>query len=137
MEIYESSVLQNDMVTKKNPTRMHANLINYQVENCPALPGRNLISTCNRKVKSVSGGRVEISSQQAGTRNHHLITNFSFFRPSKRTQNSFTTIRHILDVLFILIFISTVTVCTSLFTLTCLYLSILPYLCLCSFYTIK
>ena len=38
----------------------------YQVENCPALPGRNLISTCNRRVKSVSAERVEISSRQSG-----------------------------------------------------------------------
>ena len=45
---------------------MHANLIKYQVENCPALLGQNLISTCNRGVKSVSAGRVEISSRQAG-----------------------------------------------------------------------
>ena len=66
MEIYESSILQNEQLTKKNPKKMHANLIKYQVENCPALPGRNLISTCNRRVKSVSDGRVEISSQQAG-----------------------------------------------------------------------
>ena len=34
MEIYESSVLSNDMLTKKNPKKMHANLIKYQVENC-------------------------------------------------------------------------------------------------------
>ena len=38
----------------------------YQVENCPPLPGQNLISTCNRRVKSVAAGRVEISSWQAG-----------------------------------------------------------------------
>ena len=37
-----------------------------------------------------------------------LIPSFSFFTPSKRTQNLFTTIRNILDVLFILIFISIV-----------------------------
>ena len=49
MEIYESSVLSNDMLTKKNLKKMHANLIKYQVENRPALPGRNLISTSNRK----------------------------------------------------------------------------------------
>ena len=66
MEIYESSVLQNDILTKKNPKKMHANLIKYQVENCSALPGRNLISTCNRRVKAVSAGRVKISSRQAG-----------------------------------------------------------------------
>ena len=45
---------------------MHVNLIKYKVENWPALPGRNLISTCNRKMKSVSAGRVEISSRKAG-----------------------------------------------------------------------
>ena len=37
-----------------------------------------------------------------------LILSFSFFIPSRRTQNSFTTIRHIVDILFILIFISIV-----------------------------
>ena len=42
------------------------NIIKYQVQNCPALPGRNLISTCNCRVKSVSAGRVEVSSRQAG-----------------------------------------------------------------------
>ena len=62
MEIYESSILQNDMLTKKNPKKMHANL----VENCPPLPARNLIPACNRRVKSVSAGQVEISSQQGG-----------------------------------------------------------------------
>ena len=36
----------------------------YQEENCPALWGRNLISTSNRRVKSVLAGRVEISSRQ-------------------------------------------------------------------------
>ena len=34
--------------------------------NCPALPGRNLISTCNRRVRSVPAGRGEISSRQTG-----------------------------------------------------------------------
>ena len=66
MEIYESSVLQNDMLTKKNPKKMHVNLIKYQAENYPVLLGWNLISTCNRKVKSLSAGRVEISFRQAG-----------------------------------------------------------------------
>ena len=46
-----------------------------------------------------------------------VTPSFSFFTPSKRTQNSFTTSRQILDVLFILIFISKV-ICTSFFTLT-------------------
>ena len=54
------------MLTKKNPKKMRANLIKHQVESYPALPGRNLISTCNRKVKSVPVGRVEVSSRQAG-----------------------------------------------------------------------
>ena len=45
---------------------MHENLIKYQVENCPALPGWNLVSIYNRKMKSVSAGQVEISSSQAG-----------------------------------------------------------------------
>ena len=48
---------------------------------------------------------------------HSVIPSLSFFTRSKRTQNSFTTSRQILDVLFILIFISIV-ICTSLFTLT-------------------
>ena len=39
----------------------------YQVENCPALPGWNLISTCNRRVKFVSAGRDEISTRLAET----------------------------------------------------------------------
>ena len=50
---------------------MHANLIKFQVENCPALPGRNLISTCG--VKSVSAGRVKISSRQAGIMYNWII----------------------------------------------------------------
>ena len=54
------------MLTKKRPNRMHANLIKHQVENWPALPGRNLITTCNRRVKSVSAGRLENSSLQVG-----------------------------------------------------------------------
>ena len=54
------------MLPTKNPKKMHTNLIKYQMENCPTLPGRNLISTCNRRVKTFSAGRVEISSRQAG-----------------------------------------------------------------------
>ena len=42
------------------------------MENCPALPGRNLISTCNCRVKSVSVGWIKISSRQTGSCNHHL-----------------------------------------------------------------
>ena len=42
------------------------NIIKEQVENCPVLPRRNLISTCNRGAKSVSAGRDEISFRQAG-----------------------------------------------------------------------
>ena len=37
-----------------------------QVENCPALPELKLISTCNRRVRSVPAGRGEISSRQTG-----------------------------------------------------------------------
>ena len=42
------------MLTKKNPKKMNVNLIKYRVKNCPTLPGRNLTSTCNRRIKSVS-----------------------------------------------------------------------------------
>ena len=64
-----------------------------------------------------------------------LIPSFLFFMPSKRAQNLFTTIKHILDAFFILVkFISivTYTVYISLLTLTCLYLFTLTYLYLCS-----
>ena len=64
-----------------------------------------------------------------------LIPTFLFFMPSKRTQNSFTTTRQILDVFFILIFISIV-IYSSLFTFNWLYLFTLAYLYLCSLYTI-
>ena len=43
---------------------MYKNLDKYQVENCPALPRWNLISPCNRMLKSVPAGQVEISSPQ-------------------------------------------------------------------------
>ena len=66
MDIYESSVLYTDILAEKDPKKMHANLIKNEVENCLALSERNLISTCNRRVKSVSNGRVDISSWQAG-----------------------------------------------------------------------
>ena len=49
------------MVTKKNSKKLHTNLNKCQVENCPALPERNLISTCNRRVRSGTAGRGEIS----------------------------------------------------------------------------
>ena len=39
------------MLTKKSLKKMYANLIKYQAENCPVLPVRNLIFTCNRRVK--------------------------------------------------------------------------------------
>ena len=48
----------------KNSKKMHTNLNKCQVENCPTLPGRNSISTGNRRAKSVPAGRVEISSWQ-------------------------------------------------------------------------
>ena len=60
------------MFTKKNSKKLHTNLNKCQVENCPALPGRNLISTCNRRVRSVPAGQGEISSQQTRSCNHHL-----------------------------------------------------------------
>ena len=65
----------------------------------------------------------------------YVIPSFSLFTPSKRTQISFTTARQILDVFFILIFVS-VGICTSLFTFTCFYLFTLTYLYLCSMNTI-
>ena len=57
---------------RKIQRKMHTNQNKCQVENCPALPGRSLISTCNRRMKSVTAGRVEISFQQTETCNHHL-----------------------------------------------------------------
>ena len=54
------------MLRKKNPKKLHTNLNKYQVENCPALQGRNLISTCNRRVRFVPAGQGEISSRQTG-----------------------------------------------------------------------
>ena len=54
------------MLTKKNSKKMYTNLTKCQVEDCPALPGQNLIFTYNRRVKSVPAGRVEILSQQTG-----------------------------------------------------------------------
>ena len=61
-----------------------------------------------------------------------VIPSFSFSTPRKMTQNSFTTSRQTLVVLFILIFISII-IYTSLFTLICLYLFTLTYLYLCIF----
>ena len=60
------------MVTKKNSKKLHTNLNKCQVENCPALPGQNLISTSNRSVRSFPAGRGEISSRQPRSCNHHL-----------------------------------------------------------------
>ena len=64
-----------------------------------------------------------------------LFPSFLFFTLSKRTQNSFAVTRQTLDVLFTLIFISTV-IDTSLFTLIYLYLFAISYWYWCSFYTI-
>ena len=47
-------------IIKKNVKKYCTNLNKNQVENCPALPGWNLISLCNRRVKSATAGRVEI-----------------------------------------------------------------------------
>ena len=38
--------------SQSKPTKRHRDLNKYQVENCPTLPWGNLISTCNRGVKS-------------------------------------------------------------------------------------
>ena len=48
------------------------NIIKQQVENCHVLPRRNLISTCNRWVKSVSAGRIKFHPGKPGSCNHHL-----------------------------------------------------------------
>ena len=57
-----------------------------------------------------------------------------FFTPSKRSQNYFPTIRHILDVLFIpLIYSYSYLHYTASFTLTSLYLFTLTYLYLSMF----
>ena len=63
----------------------------------------------------------------------YIFPSFSFFTPSNRTQNSFTTTRQILDVLLIFIFI---VFYSSLFTFTCLYLFTHTYLYLCFLYTV-
>ena len=44
------------------------------MENCLALPGRNLISTCNRRVRSVPGGQGKSLSRQTGIRDHVITT---------------------------------------------------------------
>ena len=44
------------MVTKENSKKLHTNLNKCQVENCLALPGQNLISTRNGRVRSVPAG---------------------------------------------------------------------------------
>ena len=62
-----------------------------------------------------------------------LISSFSFFTPSKRTQNSFTTTRQILDVFFILIFISIV-IYSSLLTFNWLIILIYAWLFILMFF---
>ena len=64
-----------------------------------------------------------------------LIPTLLFFSPSKRTQNSFTTTRQILDLLFVLIF-TACDIYTSLFTLNSISLSTFTYLYLWSLYTL-
>ena len=54
------------MVTKKNSKKLLSDLNKCLAENCPALPGQNLISTYNRRVGSVPAGRGEISFRQTG-----------------------------------------------------------------------
>ena len=61
------------MFTKKNSRKLLTNLNKCQVENCPALPGRNLISTCNRRVRSPSQlDGVKFHPSKPGSCNHHL-----------------------------------------------------------------
>ena len=57
---------------------MHANINKYKVENYPALPGQNLISTSNCRVKPIPAGWVEISSQQTRIFNHDLHEKVQF-----------------------------------------------------------
>ena len=45
---------------------MYTNQSEYNVVNCTALPECNLISPCDRGMKSVLSGRVEIPSWQTG-----------------------------------------------------------------------
>ena len=51
---------------------MHVNLIKYQAENYPALSVRNLISTCNRRVKSISLDGLKFHPGKPGSCNRHL-----------------------------------------------------------------
>ena len=64
MERYGFSILYTDMITKKNSKKLHTNLNQCQVENCPTLPGQNLISACNPRVRFNPPGWGEISSRQ-------------------------------------------------------------------------
>ena len=57
------------MFAGKSSGKLHAGLGKHEacrVGSCPALPGRNLISACDRGVGSVPAGRGGISSRQAG-----------------------------------------------------------------------
>ena len=72
---------------RKNEKKMYTNLNEYHVENCLALPGWNLISPCNLRVKSAPVGRVEISCRPTRI---HVITTFAEmkFQPVQPGQNS-------------------------------------------------
>ena len=72
MEIYGFSILSTDMVTMKNSKKLHTNLNKCHVENCPEMPRQNLISTRNRRVRSVSAGRDEVSPRQTEIMYRHL-----------------------------------------------------------------
>ena len=64
-EIFKNTYYEKWHVYKEK-SKENAWKSKYQVENCPILPGRNLISTCNRRVKSISDARVQFLSRQAG-----------------------------------------------------------------------
>ena len=66
METYGFSISQIDTFTEKKSKKLHANRNKYQGENCPTLPGRNLISTCNCRARSVPAVRGKISPLQTG-----------------------------------------------------------------------
>ena len=65
------------MLTKKNPKKMHANLIKYQVENCLALLRRNLIFTwiVGWNLSRLDG--LKFHPSIPGSCNHQLIRKFS------------------------------------------------------------
>ena len=55
--------------------KLHTILNKCQVENCPALPGRNLISTCNRRDDLFRLDGVKFHPGKPRSYNHHLNLN--------------------------------------------------------------